>query len=267
MRQRIFVTSALIPVLASVTQLAVAQPAMPQAFSADLTRAAVRRVMTAAADWQLAHPSQHAPYDWTVAAFYTGMMAFSKVSDSPKYYAAMKAMGESNQWRPGLRPGLADDYAVIATYAKIFQREKDRKMLAPALALFDYLVTLPYNEPLTWGNGIETREWAWCDALFMAPPALAAVTTVTGDRKYLDLANRLWWKTTDFLYDKSEHLYFRDSRRLTIPAARGTSRFSARWPRRSLRCRARMVTGDRACSTPTAGQTRRRAGPDSFSMV
>jgi unsaturated rhamnogalacturonyl hydrolase len=212
MRLQIFVVSALIPVWASVTQLAVAQPASPPAFSTDLTRAAVRRVTTAAADWQLAHPSEHASYDWTVAAFYTGMMAFSKLSDSPKYYDAMKAMGERNQWRPGLRPGVADDYAVIATYAKIFQREKDRKILEPALALFDFLATLPFSEPLTWGNGIETREWAWCDALFMGPPALAAVTTATGDRKYLDLANRLWWKTTDYLYDKSEHLYFRDSR-------------------------------------------------------
>jgi unsaturated rhamnogalacturonyl hydrolase len=212
MRLQIFVVSALIPVWASVTQLAVAQPTPPPAYSADLTRAAVRRVTAAAADWQLAHPSEHPPYDWTVAAFYTGMMAFSKLSDSPKYYDAMKAMGERNQWRPGLRPGVADDYAVIATYAKIFQREKDRKILEPALALFDFLATLPFNEPLTWGNGIETREWAWCDALFMGPPALAAVTTVTSDQKYLNLANRLWWKTTDYLYDKSEHLYFRDSR-------------------------------------------------------
>ena len=56
-------------VWASVTPLALAQPTQPPAFSADLTRAAVRRVMTAAADWQLAHPSEHAP-DWTVAAFY-----------------------------------------------------------------------------------------------------------------------------------------------------------------------------------------------------
>ena len=212
MRRQILVVSALVPVWASVTSPAVAQPTQPPAFSAGLTRAAVRRVMTAAADWQLAHPSDHAPYDWTVAAFYTGVMALSDLSDSPKYYDAMKGIGERNQWRPGLRPGLADDYAVIATYARIFQREQDRRILAPALALFDFLVTLPYNEPLTWGNGIETREWAWCDALFMAPPALAAVTTATGDGKYLDLANRLWWKTTDYLYDKSEHLYFRDSR-------------------------------------------------------
>ena len=212
MRLQVFVVSALISVWASMTQLAVAQPAQPPAFSADLTRAAVRRVMTTAADWQLAHPSEHAPYDWTVAAFYTGVMAFSNLSDSPKYYDAMKVMGKRNQWRPGLSPGLADDYAVIATYAKIYQREKDKKILAPALALFDFLVTRPYNEPLTWRDGIEMREWAWCDALFMAPPALAAVTTATGDRKYLDLANRLWWKTTDYLYDKSDHLYFRDSR-------------------------------------------------------
>lgn len=212
MRQQMFVVSALMLLWANVTELVVAQPAQRPPFSTDLTRAAVRRVMTAAADWQLAHPSKHAPYDWTVAAFYTGMMAFAEMSDSPKYYEAMKAMGERNQWRPGLRPGLADDHAVIATYVKIFQREKDEKILAPAVALFDFLVTLPFNEPLTWGNAIEMREWAWCDALFMAPPSLAAVTTVTGDRKYLDLANRLWWKTTDYLYDKSEHLYFRDSR-------------------------------------------------------
>lgn len=212
MTRQILVVSGLVSAWASVTPLAVARPAQPPAFAADLTRPAVRRVMTAAADWQLAHPSAHPPYDWTVAAFYTGMMAFSELAESPKYYDAMKAMGERNQWRPGLRPGLADDYAVISTYARIFQREKDKRMLAPALALFDFLVALPFNEPLRWENGIEMREWAWCDALFMAPPALAAVTTATGDRKYLDLANRLWWKTTDYLYDPSEQLYFRDSR-------------------------------------------------------
>jgi len=180
--------------------------------SGDLEPAAILRTMTRAADWQLAHPSSHAPYDWTQAAFYTGVMALAEVSPDAKYLQAMRAMGEANQWRPGLRPGHADDYAVIATYAKLFQIDKDKRMLAPALALFNFLATRPYNEPLAWGNAIETRELAWCDALFMGPPALAAVTVATGDRKYLDLANRLWWKTTDYLYDKDERLYYRDSR-------------------------------------------------------
>ncbi len=188
-----------------------AQPA-PQAFSAETNPQAVLKVMKAAADWQLEHPSTHAPYDWTQAAFYTGVMALVEASDDAKYYSAMKAMGERNQWRPGLRPGHGDDYAVVATYAKIYQRERDKNMLAPALALFNFLAARKYDEPLVWGNAIETRELAWCDALFMAPPPLAAMTTVTGDKKYLELANRLWWKTTDYLYDKDEHLYYRDSR-------------------------------------------------------
>lgn len=189
-----------------------AQQASGAPWSADITPQAVVRVMTAAADWQLAHPSTHAPYDWTQAAFYTGVMALAGIADSPKYANAMRAMGERNQWRPGLRPGHADDYAVVATYAQLYRLDKDRKQLAPGLALFDFLARRKYDEPLTWGDGIESRELAWCDALFMGPPAMAAMSVATGDRKYLDLANRLWWKTTDFLYDREERLYYRDSR-------------------------------------------------------
>jgi len=204
----------LLAVLAASMAPALAQPPQaPQAaFSAEFDTRAILKVMTAAADWQLDHPSEHQPYDWTQAAFYTGMMELAGVTDNPKYFDAMKAMGVRNQWRPGLRPGHADDYAVISTYAKIFEKERDKTMLAPALALFNFLVTRKYDEPLVWGNKIETRELAWCDALFMGPPALAAVSAATGDRQYLDLANRLWWKTTDYLYDKTEKLYFRDSR-------------------------------------------------------
>ncbi|HEY3380680.1 MAG TPA: glycoside hydrolase family 88 protein [Vicinamibacterales bacterium] len=186
--------------------------AAPARFSAAVEPAAILGVMTGAADWQLSHPSAHDAWDWTQAAFYTGVMALARVSDDPKYLAAMRTMGEKNAWRPGLRPGHADDYAVIATYAGLAQIDKDPKLLRPSLALFNYLVTRPYDEPLAWGNAIETRELAWCDALFMGPPALSAVTAATGDRKYLDLATRLWWKTTEYLYDKDERLYFRDSR-------------------------------------------------------
>jgi unsaturated rhamnogalacturonyl hydrolase len=228
MKRSLGVVSLCLGMLLAVASGAAAQPAaasaeaqaaaQPPAFSPAIERAAIMAVMTAAANWQLEHPSTHAPYDWTQAAFYTGMMALADVADAARtmdaarYFDAMKAMAEKNQWRPGLRPGHADDYAVIATYAKIFERDKDKKMLAPGLALFNFLASRKYDEPLVWGGGIESRELAWCDALFMGPPAMAAVSAATGDRKYLDLANRLWWKTTDYLYDKDEKLYFRDSR-------------------------------------------------------
>jgi rhamnogalacturonyl hydrolase YesR len=198
--------------VASAAGAQVAPAGSPPPFSPARDRAAILKVMSAAADWQLDHPSTHEPWDWTQAAFYTGVMAFSGLTDNPRYIDAMKAMGVRNQWRPGLRPGHADDYAVVATYARLYERERDKLMIAPALALFNFLAARRYDEPLAWGNAIETRELAWCDALFMGPPALAAVASATGDRKYLDLANRLWWKTTDYLYDRDERLYYRDSR-------------------------------------------------------
>lgn len=198
------------PAFAQTSATKAASQAAP--FSGDIEPRAILRVMTAAADWQLAHPSSHDPWDWTQAAFYTGVMAFTRVTDDGKYVAAMRTMGEKNLWRPGLRPGHADDYAVIATYATLYQVDRDPKMLKPAIALFNFLASRKYDEPLAWGNAIETRELAWCDALFMGPPALAAMTAATNDKHYIDLANRLWWKTTEYLYDKEEHLYFRDSR-------------------------------------------------------
>jgi unsaturated rhamnogalacturonyl hydrolase len=173
---------------------------------------ATLETMKRAADWQLANPSGHARWEWTQAAYYVGLLAFGELSPDSKYLEALRSMGEENAWRPGLRPGHADDSAVIWTYAKLYERERDRRLLAPSLALADFLQMLPHDESLTWGHRIEEREWSWCDALFMAPPSYAALTTATGDRRYLELANRLWWKTTDFLYDREEHLYFRDSR-------------------------------------------------------
>jgi len=200
-------------VLLSVPAAVIGQPATgAPSPAAPIDRADVMRVMRATADWQLAHPSSHEPYDWTQAAFYTGVMALARATGDVKYLDAMRGMGERNAWRPGLRPGHADDYAVLATYAQLYESDRDARMLAPARALFDFLLSRPYDEPLTWGNRIETRELAWCDALFMGPPAMVAVSRALGDGRYTALANRLWWKTTDYLYDKDEHLYFRDSR-------------------------------------------------------
>ncbi len=118
--RRLALTRGVLAVGGLVAALAAAagQPAAPpqaHGWSGEVEPHAILRVMTAAADWQLGHPSTHAPDDWTMAAFYTGVMALSEVSGDPKYLAAMRAMGERNQRRPGPRPGHADDYAVIAT--------------------------------------------------------------------------------------------------------------------------------------------------------
>jgi rhamnogalacturonyl hydrolase YesR len=69
------------------------------------------------------------------------------------------------------------------------------------------------EEPL-WGpetGWLKSNNWNWCDALFMAPPGMAMVAKATGQQKYLDLMDRLYWDTYDYLYDKEENLFYRDT--------------------------------------------------------
>ena len=45
----------------------------------------------------------------------------------------------------------------------------------------------------------------------MGPPTWLRLYAATGRPRYLDFAVTNWWRTTDYLYDKDEHLFFRDS--------------------------------------------------------
>jgi rhamnogalacturonyl hydrolase YesR len=169
--------------------------------------------MTAVADWQLAHPAEHQSFEWQVAPFWAGLLELARLSgDSARYLAATRRNGEANAWRPGPRPFHADDHAITQSYFLLYTREHDRHMIEPSLARFGEMLRARFDESLDFSDEKTAREWVWCDALFMAPPALALAARVTGDRSYADLMDRLWWKTTDYLYDKEEHLYYRDSR-------------------------------------------------------
>jgi unsaturated rhamnogalacturonyl hydrolase len=202
------------PSLAGLSALAAVACVRPAVVSvAGPTPATVVQAMTAVADWQLAHPSEHRSYEWQVAPFWAGLFELARLSaDSARYVAAIRVNGASNAWEPGPRQFHADDYAITQSYFLIYTREHDRRTIAPTLERFDSWLRAPFDESLDFSNEKTAREWVWCDALFMAPPALALATRVTGDRSYVDLMDRLWWKTTDYLYDPQEHLYYRDSR-------------------------------------------------------
>ncbi|HKW91872.1 MAG TPA: glycoside hydrolase family 88 protein [Methylomirabilota bacterium] len=174
---------------------------------------AVRSAATLVADWQLRHLSPYAPDDWTVAPFWTGLVAFAPLSRTPDaYLEAARENGRRNAWRPGPRPFFADDLAITQSYFMLYDIDHDRREIEPTLARFDALVKQPFDEPLEFSSERSLREWVWCDALFMAPPALVMASRATGDRRYVDLMERLWWKTTSYLYDPGGRLYYRDSR-------------------------------------------------------
>lgn len=174
----------------------------------------IAKIGTRVADWQLAQlpPGNDGFRGWIDSAFYTGLLKFADVTAEDKYFDATRREAEANGWRLGGRPRHADDQLVGYVYGLLYRRYGEPQIIAPVRAQFDWLASLPYDEPLTWQNNIADREWAWCDALFMAPATMWQLSAITGDPKYADQANRLWWKTSDYLFDPKENLFSRDGR-------------------------------------------------------
>jgi unsaturated rhamnogalacturonyl hydrolase len=199
---------------AALAFLVAVQVLYPQSQSTDAGAASVLRIMERVADWQLANPSAHPLTDWTQGAGYTGFMALSGISANPRYRDAMVRMGEETRWQPGPRIYHADDHCVGQTYAELFMLYREPRMIAGLRERFDSIIEKPSlvkGMDFTQPGGRATELWSWCDSLFMAPPAWMSLYRATGDSRYMDFAVRNWWATTDFLYDKDEHLFYRDS--------------------------------------------------------
>jgi hypothetical protein len=101
-------------------------------------------------------------------------------------------------------------------------------MIAPMRAQFDGIIAEPRDGTLDFLVPGVLMRWSWCDSLFMGPPAWARLSSVTGDPRYLEFAIERWWRTSDYLYDKAEHLFFRDSRYFSQREANGKKVFWGR---------------------------------------
>ena len=161
--------------------------------------AAVKRV----ADWQLERIKSKPSQDWTFATMYAGFMSASQTLKDPRYAEYVKSVGEHFDWTLGPRRTHADDQAIGQSYLALYKLDKDPKQIAALKAEFDDVMTQP-DDP-------KKPVWWWCDALFMAPPVWAVLSETTGDAKYDAYMDHEWKVTDDLLWDKGEHLFYRDA--------------------------------------------------------
>ncbi|MEN8124190.1 MAG: glycoside hydrolase family 88 protein [Bacteroidota bacterium] len=194
------------------------QPA--EKYSSDLSNKAITEVMGAVADWQIANFNlvKHHPLDWTNGALYIGMMEWAKIAPDKKYLDWLHKIGRRNAWQPHKKMYHADDIVVSQMYLEMYkQKVQDKnsyRILAPTQARLDYVIAHPSKGTLLLDyNDAQTLErWSWCDALFMAPPVYVKMANILGDKSYLTFMDKEFKATYDFLYDKEEHLFFRDHR-------------------------------------------------------
>lgn len=160
--------------------------------------------MRKVADWQISSSEQKYNQDWTYAPLYLGLLATSATTGDPRYRDSVLRASERFQWKLwDDRPFHADDEAIGQVYESLYSDHRDPVRIADVRDTFDRLLERP-DDP--------ARDlWWWCDALFMAPPALAKLSALTGDHRYIDKMNQEWQLTTEHLYDPSEHLFSRDA--------------------------------------------------------
>jgi rhamnogalacturonyl hydrolase YesR len=163
-------------------------------------------------DWQQANPTGVDLWEWHYGAYYSGLNDLYKVDPKVKYLQAMYEMGRKYNWKLRPRPYDANVFAIAHMYIDLYAIAGDPEMIDNTRYCLDAAFERDPAEPdVTFaGNRYWHNWWSWCDALFMAPPAYAKFSRVTGEKKYLDKMDELWIITHNYLYDKEENLYYRD---------------------------------------------------------
>jgi rhamnogalacturonyl hydrolase YesR len=164
------------------------------------------------------------------------MVEWAGISGDNKYYEWLKGIAEKNSWSYNINKNpikryFADDYCVGQLYVELYRKYRDKKMIEPIRNYFDRIMNDPAKGDLKFGDTKDyssTQRWSWCDALFMGPTVWAKIANVTGKKTYLDFMYQEYKATTDYLYDKDEDLYFRDSNYFTRKENNGEKVFWGR---------------------------------------
>jgi unsaturated rhamnogalacturonyl hydrolase len=195
------------------------------------------------ADWQLSRMDNFDyirtyknntidPKGWIQGALFTGVAAFADRTGDPKYAKAVLDHGQAMNWQLGRRPLHADDHVIGQSWLWSYGKSAEPLRIAALKTRFDAILANPPREDLAFQNGVgeppcQTR-WCWSDALYMAPATWVGLTKATGDARYAAYADQEFWASTDYLLDKENNLYFRDSRYLTRRDDKGRKVFWSR---------------------------------------
>ena len=226
----------IILILISDCSLVISQVNTAASFKSDLNKTDVTVILKAVADWQLKTPLTHELADWTNGALFAGMVEWAGIAGDNSYYEWLKDNCEKTGWTHMKRDNhlgryIADDYCIGQTYIELYRKYKEDRMIKPLESYFDSILANPATGDLKFeytDTYWPTSRWSWCDALFMGPTVWAKMANVTGQKKYLDFMFKEYTATTDYLYDKDEALYFRDSNYFTKKEANGTKVFWGR---------------------------------------
>jgi unsaturated rhamnogalacturonyl hydrolase len=181
-------------------------PVSADEFSPD----SITKIMRKVAQYRLSHGVKNlgdyfvGGTNWDAGSFMTGICALYRQTKDQKYLDSIVKFGTGVNWSPA--SSNPDEECCAQTFCEsyMFAADTSKKyMYQPwqSRVTADYLNRSPSGR----------SNWFWCDALYMAPPGLAMLASITGQTRILDSLYKCWWDDAGMLYNDTFHLYWRDA--------------------------------------------------------
>lgn len=141
---------------------------------------------------------------WTRAVYYEGLMALYELDRDQRHIDYTDRWGNFHQWTPrhGVTTCDADDQCCGQIYLERYTQNGGDEKIVKVRENLD----LQMKTKIGW--------WTWIDAIQMAMPVYAQMAKITGERKYMDHAMKMYTWSRDTLagglFNKKEGLWWRD---------------------------------------------------------
>ena len=144
---------------------------------------------------------------WTRGVYFEGLMSLYDVDRNPEYIKYVDTWASFHKWTPrnGIKTTDADDQCCEQTYLDRYVQtgKRDDAKLRPTLQNLD----------LQMASG-RVNYWTWIDAIQMAMPVYLKAYQITGERKYIDYAMKMYrWSRNECgggLFNTKSGLWWRD---------------------------------------------------------
>lgn len=155
---------------------------------------------------------------WDNAVYFTGNMEAYRLTGNARYLEFSDKWARHNKWSGATETdpakwqyktyGEGQQHVLFGDWQVCFQTYLDMYEMNPD----PYKITRA-TEVMSHECSMNTTDfWWWADALYMGMPVMSKMYKATGDCKYLDKMYDCFAFADNLMFDKDEHLYYRDGK-------------------------------------------------------
>jgi unsaturated rhamnogalacturonyl hydrolase len=180
------------------------------------SKAYIKNIIWQVNNYQINHPLAENDDIWIRGTYYTGVMASYQATGNILYLKQCNSWGEEHDWKiPAIEmtseTSGANAMTCSQTWLESYMIDKEKYKIQPTIEHLESPgLKNPVNCPLTYYYEGDAERYV--DATFVCAPALAMLSKITGNPKYLSWMDSFFWDVYGALYSQEDNLFYRDQR-------------------------------------------------------